>query len=119
VVGRLGALDPLLLQGDEVEVRGMDNPIQRQKRSARREGGCSGQDHEGGRDAAEADTAGVFIEIAKDHRRPNGEPLQGGANRVQLTAASSAEQAKMHGDHPQRRRRVQIDDHRPARLMPR
>ena len=45
--------------------------------------------------------------------------LQGRADRVQLAAASGAEETKVHRDDPQGRRRVEIDDHRAARLVPR
>lgn len=96
----------------------MDDPVERQEGAARGEGRGGGQDHEGPGNPAKAHALRAFVEIAKDHGGPQRVALQGDADRIQLAAAGGAEEAKMNRDDPQGRGRVEIDDHRAARLVP-
>lgn len=119
MVRGLGTARRRVDQGHKIKVRRMDDPVQRKKRPPRRKGRGGRQDHKRCRKAPKTDAARVFVEIAKDHRRSHGMAPQSGANCIKLTATRCTQQAQMDSHHPQRRRCVQIDDHRTAGFMSR
>ena len=119
MVGRLMPGQPRQAERNEVEISRVDDPVEGQDRPPRGEGGLRGQDHEGCGDAAQAHAAGMFVEIAKDHRRPHRVTAKCRLDRIQLAASGRPQEAKVDSHQAQRRRRIQIYQHGTPRLMPR
>ncbi len=117
MVGRLMSGQPRQAERNEIKVGGVNDSVERQDRPPRGEGGLSGKDHEGSGNAAKAHAAGMFVEIAKDHRRPGGMPPQRKPDGVKLLAAGGAQQAEVDRHNAQGGRRVEIDDHCAARFV--
>jgi hypothetical protein len=119
VVRGLRAPGAVLGQGHEGEVAGVGDPVQWEEGPSRWIGGSGRQDDKRRRDPAETDAMGMFVEIAEDHGGSGRMAAERGLDRVKLAAAGGTQQAEMDGHDPQRGGSVEVDDHRPARLMPR